>query len=274
MAEQPENLHLKLIHIYNGCFSKNLNFPEIVTCLQAVIPGVAVHLHGEFIHCHAPLDAQNDERNPVRTLAETFAGIKVIDPRQRKRMTPPLPGEVEYEKRRLLNTSRQPWGILYDAEAFLEIYNALLPGEDKGMHVLHLAVTNQLFGTWDTGDLRYHARTSIYGIPCIISTTGLVEAPAKSRTYYQSRQMGLAYETLEDHFQGEFLVHDDRRLTEVMKGYVMQAVFYCLGGDPFCSDPNCRLYNAHWQHELLHAQLNAPYELCPLHTAMLKIVRA
>ena len=274
MVDQPEIPILKSINIYNGCFSKSLNLPELVAYLQAVIPGVAVHLHEEFIHCHATLDAQNDERNPVRTLAETFAGIKVIDPRQRKRMTPPLPGEIEYEKRRLLNTARQPWGILYDAEKLLDIYNELLPPEDKGMHVLHLAVTNQLFGTWDTGDLRYHARTSMYGIPCIISTTGLVEAPAKARTYYQSRQMGLSYETLEDHFQGEFLVHDDRRLTEVMKGYVMQAVFYCLGGDPFCSDPNCRLYNAHWQHELLHAQLNAPYELCPLHTAMLKIVRA
>jgi hypothetical protein len=142
------------------------------------------------------------------------------------------------------------------------------------MHVLHLAITNQLFGTWDCNDLRYHARTGIYGFPCIISTTGLVEAPAKSRRYYQSRQLGLSCASLEDMFQGEFLIHDDQRLTEIMKGYVMQAVFYCLGGDPFCPDPNCRLYNAHWQHELLHAQLQGPYEFCPSHTAVLNHMRA
>jgi hypothetical protein len=152
----------------------------------------------------------------------------------------------------------------------MDAYNHLLPPEEKGTQVLHLAVTNQLFGTWDTGDLQYHARTSIYGIPSIISTTGLVEAPAKSRAYYQSRQLGFACESLDTYFQGQYLIHDDPRLTEVMKGYVMQAVLYWLEGDPFCTDRNCRLFNAHWQHELLHAQLNAPYEFCPFHASRLK----
>jgi hypothetical protein len=266
--------NLKSLHIYDGCFSRGLNFPELVSYLQAVIPGLAVHLHREFIHCHAGADAQNPQDNRVRILAEKFAAIKIVDPRQQKRGTQPLPGEIEYEKRRLVNTVRQPWGILYDAEKLLELCSAMLPTKEMGMHVLHLAVTNQLFGTWDHNDLRYHARTGIYGFPSILSTTGLVEAPAKSRTYYQSRQMGLSYESLEDHFQGEFLVHDDPRLTEIIKGYIMQAVFYCLEGDPFCSDHNCRLYNAHWQHEMLHAQLNAPYEFCPLHAGVLNSLHA
>jgi hypothetical protein len=274
MAAPPESLSLKSIHIYNGCFSRSLNFHELAAYLQSVLPGMTVHLQEEFIRCHAGSDVQDPHGNPVQTLAEKFAAIKVIDPRRRARDTPPLPGELAYEKRRLLNTSRQPWGIFYDAEKVLEIYNALLPGEEKGMHVLHLAITNQLLGTWDCNDLRYHARTSIYGIPCIISTTGLVEAPAKSRRYYQSRQLGLSCTSLEDMFQGEFLIHDDPRLTEIMKGYVMQAVFYCLDGEPFCPDHNCRLYNAHWQHELLHAQLQGPYEFCPSHTAVLNHIRA
>jgi hypothetical protein len=50
-----------------------------------------------------------------------------------------------------------------------------------------------------------------------------------------------------------------------MKGYVMQAIAYRLWGDPFCGDQNCRLYNAHWQEEVIRAQLESPYEFCPYH---------
>jgi hypothetical protein len=59
-----------------------------------------------------------------------------------------------------------------------------------------------------------------------------------------------------------------------MKGYVMQALFYHLTLDPFCSDKRCRLYNAHWQEEVLEAQLSQP-ELCEQHSEMLeKLKRA
>jgi hypothetical protein len=54
-----------------------------------------------------------------------------------------------------------------------------------------------------------------------------------------------------------------------MKGYVMQALFYHLTLDPFCSDKRCRLYNAHWQEEVLEAQLEEP-EFCERHAKMLE----
>ncbi len=50
----------------------------------------------------------------------------------------------------------------------------------------------------------------------------------------------------------------------------MQAVFYALTGDPFCEDKVCRLYNAHWQEDLLFAQLGGAYDFCPRHTALLQ----
>jgi len=274
MAAQTDPHTLKAIHIYDGCFSTSLNFAEITGYLKTVIPDVAVCLHKEFMHCHAWGDRQDRAINQAQILAGTFARIKVIDPRQRNRTTEPLYGEIEYEERRLLNTAKQPWGILYDGEKLQEIYNAQLPQEERGMHDLHLVLTNQLFGTWARDDLRYHARTSIYGIPCLISTSGLVEAPAKLRAYYQSHQLGLPQELLEKHFQGQFLNHDDPRLTEVLKGYIMQAVFYYQEGNPFCANPDCRLYNAHWQHELIHAQINSSCEFCPEHTAALHNIRS
>ncbi len=117
--------------------------------------------------------------------------------------------------------------------------------------------------------MRYHARTSVYGFPSIISTTGLVEAPAKAREYYLLKQqyemVGKDIQAVKEQFTGTFIDYEDERLTEVIKGYAMQAVFYALSGDPFCEDRGCRLFNAHWQAELIFAQLDSGYEFCPRH---------
>jgi hypothetical protein len=113
----------------------------------------------------------------------------------------------------------------------------------------------------------------LYPVPAIISTTGLVEAPAKPREFYLAKQqyekLGKDLTELKHQFQGSFIDYGDRRLTEVAKGYAMQAVFYFLAGDPFCEDKGCRLYNAHWQEELIFAQLESGYEFCPRHTEVL-----
>ena len=264
------SLNLTAIHLYDGSFSASLDLETLADYLRAIVPGTNVHAHGEFLQYYIHAD---EHWGQIETLAREFSGIKVIDPRQKNRTTVPLPGEVGYEKRRLLNRGRQPAGILYDGGRLLDLFNQLLPEDGRGAHTLHLVLTNQLFGTWSFDDLRFHARTSIYGIPSIISTAGLVEAPAKSRQYYLTRQLGVSPDVLEQQFQGQFLVYDDPRITEVIKGYLMQALLYHLTGDPFCDDPNCRLYNAHWQHELIHAQLASPYEFCPRHREALSALR-
>jgi hypothetical protein len=53
----------------------------------------------------------------------------------------------------------------------------------------------------------------------------------------------------------------------------MQAVFYSLTGDPLCEDKGCRLYNSHWQQELIFAQLTCTYELCERHEKILDDLR-
>jgi len=55
-----------------------------------------------------------------------------------------------------------------------------------------------------------------------------------------------------------------------MKGYVMQAIVYHLALEPFCEDPDCRLYNAHWQEEVIHAQFDGAYEFCPRHQRLIE----
>jgi len=74
---------------------------------------------------------------------------------------------------------------------------------------------------------------------------------------------------LKEEFKGKFIDYNDPRLTEVMKGYVMQALFFHITGNPFCKNRNCRLYNAHWQEDLIQAQLTSKNDFCAQHQRLL-----
>ena len=43
---------------------------------------------------------------------------------------------------------------------------------------------------------------------------------------------------------------------------------YCIAGEAFCADRDCRLYNVHWQSDLLRSQVHSG-RLCGAHRAVL-----
>ncbi len=176
---------------------------------------------------------------------------------------------MTYEMRQIEREDFKSFGILYDGFGLHRIFSNLIPRDEQQLNHCHIVFTNQLLGTWDEDDHRYHARVSIYGFPSLISTTGVVEAPAKPREFYLKKRLGMPLEVLKSEFRERFIDYGDSRLTEVLKGYVMQALFFHLTGNPFCDDPDCRLYNAHWQEELIRAQLGKRYEFCPKHRGIL-----
>jgi hypothetical protein len=206
-------------------------------------------------------------------VAEELARIRVRDPGKRFFSGVPFQAEVDYEKKRIGDPSWKIFGILYEGALYQKKISDLIFKEGLVFECCIIFITNQLFGTWDRDDHRYHARVSLYGFPSLISLAGLVEAPAKPKDFYIKKQMGTPVELLKEEFQGGFLDYGDSRMTEVLKGYVMQALFLHLTGDPFCEDRDCRLFNSHWQEEVLHAQMNGKYEFCPRHAAILKELR-
>ena len=258
---------LNKVLLYDEGTSQALNIEEIAEYLRKKIAKVQVEVRGDPFAFYPSQDK-------VLDYAKNFASIKIQD--STKRMLSgqePLYGEIEYEKRRILGKTRA-FGILYDGLELQRILWQLIPREERSLEFIHIFFNNRLFATWNEYDRRYHARVSLYGIPSIISTTGVVEAPAKPREYYilkqQYEMLGKDILELKDAFQGRFIDYEDERLTEVVKGYAMQAVFYALIGDPFCEDKGCRLYNAHWQEELIFAQLVSEYEFCPRHTGLIE----
>jgi hypothetical protein len=57
-------------------------------------------------------------------------------------------------------------------------------------------------------------------------------------------------------------------MADAAAGYVLQAMFFFLtGGEPFCDNNSCRLYNAHWQEDLIRMQVQNP-TLCLKHRSI------
>lgn len=134
---------------------------------------------------------------------------------------------------------------------------------------IHIVFTSALPCTWDPGDCRYHPRTVMCGFPSVVSVSGAVEGPIKPRGYHVAKMMGLTEAEARRKYIGRFLEHDDPRMPEVAKGLAAQAVFYSLTGEPFCEHEDCRLFNAHWQAQLVRSQVDSR-GFCNSHGRFLK----
>ena len=261
----------KHVYLYDCPRARSIHTSELTDYIGKKMKEISIELRSEFFKHH--LVGRDDV---LRAIAERLACCKVRDIQNPETKFEPLFGEIEYELKFLRKPESKPIGIMYDGVKFLQILWGLIPQEERNLDRIHIVLTNQLLGTYDTNDGRYHARVGVFGIPCVLSTTGVVEGPAKPKEFYLLKRQyaALGQEAdvlkLKEQFRGEFIDHNDERLTEILKGYVMQAVFYHVTGTPFCDDPNCRLYNAHWQQEMIHAQLKSPYEFCQAHTKFIQ----
>ncbi len=196
-------------------------------------------------------------------LAERFAEARVPSPYERETGNTML-GTIRYEERALEDPEREG-GVLYDGVAVQRALNAALPPAERGLETLHVPVLDRAIGTWGDHDGRWHKRVTVLGQPALVSVPGFYEAPAKPEEYYEAKQHHALLsgdapprEVLENRVEGDFLVEDDPRTTDALKGYVLQAYHYLETGEPFCAREGCRLFNAHYQADLVDAQLREP----------------
>ena len=207
-------------------------------------------------------------------LARLLAASRVKDPTKREQSYEPMFGEVEYELRVIEGESRTG-GIVYDGGKLALALQGLIRQFD--LRTAHIILTDRLISTFSDEDLRHHLRTLIAGFPSVISIPGIVEAPAKPRAYHVQKQtlemMGapqLELERLKREFKGRFIDYGDSAISEVVEGLALQATMYHLTLDPFCSNKRCRLYNAHWQEDLIASQVGRRNGLCDKHKRQLQ----
>jgi hypothetical protein len=138
---------------------------------------------------------------------------------------------------------------------------------------MHVIFEDNLVCTHDENDKRFHGRPIICGSPSIISIAGIVEGPAKPKGYYFKQMLkdllSINSKEIENEFADSYVSSEDPRLVPVATGYAIQAVFFFLtNGNPFCSNYPCRLFNSHWQEELIYTQVIKPV-LCKQHLGIL-----
>lgn len=153
---------------------------------------------------------------------------------------------------------------LYDGFELQRIFSQAISEKEKGVDHLHVIFTDMLACTFSEDDLHYHARTVICGTPSIISVPGIVEAPAKPREFYFNLSFGMDAESAKKSIAGRFLDYGDAKTVKAATNFALQAMFFFLtDGEPFCDHPTCRLFNAHWQEDLINT-LKSPV-LCINH---------
>ena len=163
-------------------------------------------------------------------------------------------------------------GLIFDFISTKKFFDKLKYARIKDS--CHIILTDKLFATF-AEDGRPHIRASIYSFPLVISTSGVVEGPAKPREYYLYKQKytQLGVWDIEElkikrRLRKRFIDYQDKRLSEVLKGYIAQGLFFYSTGQPFCKHKKCRLYNAHWQEDLIYSQIKSA-KFCRQHQRFL-----
>ena len=199
---------------------------------------------------------------------EKTAATRIYDLKARFKRHVPSASEINTEMYNTDTSNMQGQTAMYDGHELQDILSKEIPSTQETLYII---ITNKLTVTFDEGDFRYHARALISSNPTIISTTGIIKAPARPRQYYLDIMTSFSKEEIkkiEKRYSGEFLEYHDLRLNKVVEGYILQAIVYHETGDPFCKNKKCRLFNAHWQRDLLYSQIENP-TMCKRH---LKII--
>lgn len=274
-------LKFKYVHIY-------CNEANALELVDIVMPGVRKYFPRVSIDMRHPLLTDIDD-----AIAETLVSLRISNIKKPINEQPKNIEDAAYEKnfpRHLIvngvihgssTTGRQYKElILYDGFMMQRLLETMINKNEANIDHVHIVFEDRLICTFSEEDWRYHARSLVCGLPSIISTTGMVEAPAKPKEWYIKQMQLAAYgkdPEVENNLVSnekkfavnKYLDHGDYRINFIAVGYVLQALFFFLTeGDPFCNDSNCRLYNAHWQEELIHSQIDTE-KLCNDHASIL-----
>jgi hypothetical protein len=271
------------VHIYRN-HSNSLDFPFIVSELQKYFPKIPIDIRNPFL-------TNMDNRFTDSLLSARIYDIKKpFNEQQQRKIMGTFDEGVIYEGNstkhpipsRINNngiTSRQYEElIMYDAFLMQRLLGTIINDMELTRDHVHLVFEDRLICTFSEEDWRYHARTFVGGSPSIISTTGIIEAPAKPKEWYIKQMQLCIYDMDLEGDQSDdksssnvknYLDYGDYRINFAAVGCALQALFFFITeGDPFCSDISCRLYNAHWQKELIISQIQNQ-KLCDEHYEML-----
>ena len=240
------------------------------------VPEIKIDKLANFIKKTFSMDVEirkNIFQDSPQDIAKDLASCRIVNTKKPFELHSSSIEEIEFEKESCENSSKIKNIIMYDGFELQKIVSKIISEKEDSLDNFHIIFTNRLTCTYDFNDYRYHGRAIICSNPSIISTTGIIEAPAKPREYYMelisNMAQGLNVDSLKKKYQGTYLEYHDERISTVVEGYAMQALFYYLTGDAFCEEENCRLFNPHWQKDLIRSQIEVG-KICEKHQQTLE----
>jgi len=252
---------LREIRIYSGENRQGPDVARLAKRVQGYFPPVKVIARKPLHHLV--------KKKSVDELALRLASARVKDPTSPLQAFEPMFGEVDYE-RRVLEGDARAGGIVYHGAKLEEIFSSIL-GPRTEFSTASIVLTDRLVSTFSRDDLRQHLRTVVFGFPSVISIPGIIEAPAKPREYYVlKQQLGeMSAARLKSAMKGRFIDYeDDKAIADVLEGLLLQCVLFHLTLEPFCRNKGCRMFNAHWQEDLIHSQVTSK-KFCKKHAELL-----
>ncbi|MGD2106843.1 MAG: hypothetical protein PVH93_04480 [Nitrosopumilaceae archaeon] len=253
---------------------------KIILYDEPAVPEILLKNLREFLKNTFPIEVELREnilKYSNESTSQKIAECKIFNLRKNFEKHAPTSEEIAFEKLNIENTGNTENIIMYDGFHLQKVFADLIPDFENTQNVFHVIFTNKLTCTYDYNDYRYHGRALIGANPSIISTTGIIEAPAKPREYYYKLMTnftrGVNVDFVKEKFKGTYLEYHDSRLSKIIEGYLLQSIFYYETGEPFCDSKDCKLFNAHWQKDLIYSQLESG-KLCDKHQLVLeKMIR-
>ncbi len=239
------------IHIYDAPETIGLDIDQVAAYLTELLPSVTITPHTDYF---------------TQQLAR-------FTPEQIDQVSDQLVARLA--EREISDADDSDIGTVYDAPRLQEVMRPLLPEDQRGPDHLHIVFLTHCIARQSTDEAEYRLRIQQQGVPLLISTTGFVEALELPREYIFRRAQLEALgaedqiEELEDDLAARILTYVDPRVTEVAKGYALQAVLGHFLGEAGCESPDCRMFKARTHEELTRAQFSAGTGLCERHARLL-----
>lgn len=250
-----------------------MKISKVILYDEPAVPEIQLERLGNFLREEFPVEIEIREdffHCSSRKIYQKIAETRIFDlkkPFQKNNFNTST--EIENVNKDKLDNQEK---TLYDGFEFHNVLSEFIPVDENNIDIFHVIFTDKITCTFDENDFRYHSRALIGCNPAIISTTGMIEAPAKPKQYYLDLMTNFYQEKIEDikkKYKGQFLEYHDPRISEIAEGYLLQAIIYFETGEEFCDNKDCRLFNFHWQEDLLFSQLENK-RFCKKHLKILE----
>lgn len=253
--------HISRVYLYDDADSPGLDIDYLSGFLASEVPGLEVGVRTHFLTHQIGNRAEKERDSIVESLLTSLEATRAI---------------FLFEDGEFPLAVENPDEVML-AAPLQSALRATILKEESALDHLHIIFSSDLL-TEPTGDGGLRVGLAALGVPTIISTPGLVEAPERPKEYHfkQAQYIMLgAGDHLEDidaEFADRTVSYGDPRINELLKGYLLQAIVYRATGDISCKNSTCPLHAARTQQALLNAQIGPDSQICAYHREILDVV--